>query len=173
MKKNIKRNGPGRPAYQPKFPSKLKWTMADFCARNGVDPETGKGPNCAKLTLVNFLRDDLKNSRTGLIAKVKDETAAPNSEKGLGRPSFLYYLRSRKAEIVAKATEKSPRKSNLKSAAKSPVSVTLNTTEGYEAMKKSLGVDAPTVPVTAPEPTVDTATAPVVPTEPETATANS
>lgn len=176
MKKNIKHDGPGRPAYKPKFPAKLKFTMTDFCVRNEVNPETGKGPNCSKLTLVKYLDAQLKNRRSGLICKVKDETAAPASESGLGRRSFLYYLRSRASEIVEKATAKSTKparkSSGLKTAAKSPVSVPLTSTADYEAQKKALGIDStptvsvPMAPAPAPTPAPVAETAPVA-TAPE------
>lgn len=163
MKKNIKRNGPGRPAYEPKFPAKLKWTMADFCRRNEVDTETGKGPNCSKLTLVKFLKKDLKNRRSGLVGKLKDETAPPDSDSGLGRRSLLYFLRARADEIEAKAEAKPARKSNgLKTAAKSPVSVKLSTTADYEATKAALGIDTPAPTATEPAPTAPLVSVPIV-----------
>lgn len=85
---------PGRPAYNPKFPRKSAWTMTDFCVANEVDPSTGKGPRCSKLTLIKWLgRDSAKKGRS--MVKRLDTTAAPNSESGMGRKAFLYSLREK------------------------------------------------------------------------------
>jgi hypothetical protein len=44
-----------RPGLQLRIPSG-KFTIAELCAVNGVDPKTGKGPKCSKLTLINALK---------------------------------------------------------------------------------------------------------------------
>lgn len=162
---SVKHSGPGRPAYKPKFPAKLRWTMTDFQIRNGVDPETGKGEHCSKLTLVKFLARELANRRSGLVIKLKGETAAPSSDSGLGRKAFLHCLRSRVNEL----DEKTPKTKKLATARKSTVSVKLAPTPSYEDTKAALGLDKPApTPVAAapvaPEPVV---TAPA-PTEPVT-----
>jgi len=85
---------PGRPLYVPKFPRKMEWTLKDFCVTNDVDPETGKGPRCSKLTLIKWLgRDKARKGRS--IVKRLDHTAPPESEKGLGRKAFLFSLREK------------------------------------------------------------------------------
>jgi hypothetical protein len=155
--KTVKHDGPGRPKYQPKLP-RGKFTMNELCQENGVSLKTGKGSNCSKLTLVKFVARELSNRRSGLVVKVKDETSEPNSRKGLGRKPFLFMRRP----------------NALKAAAKSNVSVSLNTTDAYEAQKEALGIaGTPTAPVTpaAPAPTPEPApvaevTAPVAETAP-------
>jgi hypothetical protein len=158
--KTVKHDGPGRPKYQPKLP-RGKFTMNELCQENGVSLKTGKGSNCSKLTLVKFVARELSNRRSGLVVKVKDETSEPNSRKGLGRKPFLFMRRP----------------NALKAAAKSNVSVSLNTTDAYEAQKAALGINgtpaadvtAPVAPVApTPEPTAPVAevTAPVAETAP-------
>ena len=180
MKKTQK--GPGRPAYVPKLPTKLRWTMLDLQLCNKVNPATGKGPNCSKLTLVNWLADELANRRSGLVLKVTGETKEPNSKSGLGRKAFVYVLRSRKDELTKDSTPaKTPaKKSGLKTAAKSPVSVKLNTTADYEKAKADLlaPTPAPVVAATpepaptsadvtpAPAPVAETSVASTAPAEP-------
>jgi len=152
-----KQSGPGRPAYVPKLPTKLRWTMLDLQVRNEVNPATGKGPNCSKLTLVNWLADELANRRSGLVLKVNGETKEPNSKSGLGRKAFVYVLRSRKDELDKTSPApakpvKTAKKSGLKTAAKSPVSVKLNTAS-YEATKAAILAPTPAPVVAAtPEP---------------------
>ncbi len=172
----VKQSGPGRPRYSPKFPAKLRWTMLDFQLRNGVNPTTGKGDNCSKLTLVKFLADQLRNTRSGLIVKLKGETTAPSSDSGLGRKAFLYTLRSRKDEVTAKtATVKPKAKKALDTASKSTVSVKIAPAPSYEETKAALGLTAPVAeaapePVApAPMPTAETAPGPTEPTASEVA----
>jgi hypothetical protein len=132
---------PGRPAYIPVIP-RGRFTMNDLCEANGVSLKTGKGKNCSRLTLVKWVAKQLGNKRSGLIVKVKDETSEPNSRKGLGRKAFLYIRR-----VV---------KDGLKTAAKSTVTVKMNTTADYEKTKAELlGTNVPAVAVStpAPEPT--------------------
>lgn len=184
MKKNANTNanrGPGRPMYTPKFPRSLRWTMRDFCEVNGVNPETGKGKACSKLTLIKFLDRDMhpriksgKNAgklnkavlRPDSVVIRLEETAKPESDSGLGRKAFLHCLRSRKDELkgkTAKAAVKSTRKAKT-------VTVDVGTgTADYEATKTALlapAVDiapaAPTPEVTAPAET-PAATAEAVP----------
>jgi hypothetical protein len=106
-KTNKSSNGPGRPAYQIKWPTG-KFTFQDLEILNGVDPETGKGKVCTKLTLRKGLARDLALNSKSLIVKTK-ETRAPDSESGLGRKSFVFIRRSKlqatKAKKSAKAAE--------------------------------------------------------------------
>jgi hypothetical protein len=152
--KTVKHDGPGRPKYQPKLP-RGKFTMNELCQENGVSLKTGKGKNCSKLTLVKFVARELSNRRSGLVIKVKDETSEPNSRKGLGRKPFLFMRRP----------------NALKAAAKSDVSVNLNTTAEYEATKAALGISGtptpatPEAPVASPAPVAEV-TAPVAETTP-------
>lgn len=141
---------PGRPAYIPVIP-RGRFTMNDLCEENGVSLKTGKGKNCSRLTLVKWVAKQLGNKRSGLIVKVKDETSEPNSRKGLGRKAFLYIRRTQA--------------SNLKTAAKSNVSVKMTTTADYEATKAALlGTNVPAVAVTTPETPAPVAPAPVTET---------
>lgn len=153
-----KQSSPGRPAYKPVLPNR-KFTMTDLCEANGVSLKTGKGKNCSKLTLVKFIAKQLGNKRSGLIIKVKDETREPNSTVGLGRKAFVY-IRRPGTKVATPAA-----KSNLKTAAKSKVSVKLapaSTTSDYEATKAALLAPTPT-PVIAEAPAVVTEPAPVAP----------
>jgi len=150
MKKNSTTRGPGRPMYSPVIP-RGKFTMNDFCIANGVNPKTGKGKNCSKLTLIKFLG---RKQGKALIAKVKGETADPNSKKGLGRKAFLYQRKAGvtipKADVSAPKATKTPRKYTRKATA--PAS----TTADYEATKAALLAPTPAVTIT-PDPTPDPA----------------
>ena len=161
MKKNTNANrGPGRPMYAPKFPRSLMFTMTAFCEANGVNPETGKGKNCSKLTLIKFLG---RKQGKSLVARLK-ATAEPNSDTGLGRKPFLFCMKDRldeaKAKIAewdAKAKAKETPKAKAPRKARTPKTVTVDvgvsqTTQDYEAQKAALL--APTVaPVITPDPT--------------------
>jgi hypothetical protein len=101
-----KRNGPGRPKAEIKFPRKAQWTFDDLCEANGVDIVTGKG-KIAKLTLRNFLKADRyskdkagnfttnlrRTSKVILVPDASDKLTAPKGEKGLGRKRLVYALR--------------------------------------------------------------------------------
>lgn len=98
---------PGRPLYVPKFPRKMEWTLKDFCVVNEVDPETGKGPRCSKLTLIKWLgRDKARKGRS--IVKRLDHKASPDSEKGLGRKAFLFSLREKMSQGSTNDTDATP-----------------------------------------------------------------
>jgi hypothetical protein len=93
MKKQEKvSNGPGRPQYEIKWP-RSKFTFTDLMIANEVDPKTGKGNLCSKLTLVKGLKRELKGN-SSLIIKLKDVFAPPNSKNGLGRKQLVYSRRS-------------------------------------------------------------------------------
>ena len=156
-KKNSKTNpeqnkSVGRPKYQPLFPRKAKWTFADFEIANGVNPKTGKGEKCARLTLRNYMkRSDSQ------VVQVKGELMKSNSPKGLGRKAYLFQLRD-------KATAKTTVKVARKTSKREPVSVNVSqTTQDYEAKKAALLAPEPVVNIT---PVVET---PVVASEPVTA----
>jgi hypothetical protein len=162
MSKNIKANrGPGRPAYQPKFPKSLKWTMADWCEANGINPKTGKGPKCAKLTLIKNMADDmfhtLKNGkpdrsnprRNSLIIQVKDEYREPASKDGLGRKCSVFALRARLAGSKTAKTPRTPK-------------VSVNVGTDYDAVKAALLAPTPAVEITAPVAEVTPEVAPAV-----------
>lgn len=92
--------GVGRPRYEATVPQG-KFTMRQFCEINGVDPETGKGEKCSKLTLIKFLARDAKKKGMSMIVRLKDETRAPAGEKGLGRKAFVFVRRSKLGNKVA------------------------------------------------------------------------
>jgi len=106
MSKNAKTNkngrGPGRPSYVIKWPTG-KFTFQDLEILNGVNPETGKGENCTKLTLRKGMAKDLALKGKSFIVKT-DETRKPDSESGLGRKSFVFVRRSKL--VAAKAAKK-------------------------------------------------------------------
>ena len=137
---------PGRPLYVPKFPRKVEWTLKDFCVANEVDPENGKGPRCSKLTLIKWLgRDKARKGRS--LVKRLDHTAAPDSEKGLGRKAFLFSLREKMANDST--PEATPDTTDAAPAAPSDVSPA---TADYEAQKAALlGTPAPVVDITTPD----------------------
>jgi hypothetical protein len=93
--------GPGRPKYEPLFPRTNKWTFNQFCEVNGINLETGKGPDCSVLTLRKFLKRDMfSNSgrvRSNSLVIDTGELAPPSSDTGLGRKSKLLQLRSKLA----------------------------------------------------------------------------
>lgn len=154
---------PGRPLYAPKFPRKAEWTLKDFCVANEVDPETGKGPRCSKLTLIKWLgRDKARKGRS--LVKRLDHTASPDSEKGLGRKAFLFSLREKMTadasdtEITAPATDSAP-----ETPAPSDVSAE---TSAYEAQKAALlGSPTPVVDITTPAETTPEATPEMTPAD--------
>ena len=153
---------PGRPLYVPKFPRKVEWTLKDFCVANEVDPETGKGPRCSKLTLIKWLgRDKARKGRS--LVKRLDHTAAPDSEKGLGRKAFLFSLREKLTndstpDAAPDTTDAAP---DTTDAAPADVSTA---TADYEAQKAALLAPAPAVDITtAPEATPEQTPADAVP----------
>ena len=178
MKSN-KNRGVGRPAYSVKWPNR-KFTMQDLMVANGVNPKTGKGKLCTKLTLVKALQRDMfmadpttgkpdtdRPRRTSLIVRVKDETREPNSKSGLGRKTFVYIRRDKLANVTKVAPD-----------AKSPAP---KDTMSYESHKAALLTPAVNI---APEPTpaavtetvpaaetVSEVTAPTAPAVAETVTA--
>ena len=85
--------GRGRPAYQTKWPIG-KFTLTDLMVLNGVNPETGKGKFCSKLTLIKGLERDRNFKGNSIIVKT-EETRKPISESGLGRKCFVYVRRSK------------------------------------------------------------------------------
>ena len=142
----------GRPAYQPKFPRKSKWTFNDFCETNGINLETGKGEKCTILTLRKFIKRDLSKNDASLVINT-GELAKPNSESGLGRKSALYCLRE-------KAIDTTDTENVTVNVGTDPAS----TTADYEATKAALL--APTVtPVidneTETAQTIDTTSVPI------------
>lgn len=155
---------PGRPLYVPKFPRKVEWTVTDFCVANEVDPETGKGPKCSKLTLIKWMsRDKARKGRS--VVKRLDHTAPPVGA-GLGRRAFLFSLRDKLATDATDAAPVTPEVSSETAptdAAPAPVEVSPETT-AYEAQKAELlGTPVPVVEIAAP---VVAETVPVTP-EPE------
>jgi len=183
-KNAVTKQGPGRPAYEPKFPRSLEWVFADFMEANEVNPKTGKGPKCSKLTLTKNLDRDMyhpiesgKNKgkpdrnrprKNSLVVK-SDKTREPNSERGLGRKTFVFYLRAKQDSIKpAKVSV------NVGTAATKPrkARTVSKSTADYEAQKAALL--APTTAVTiAPVETapVIAEVAPIITAEPVTAEA--
>jgi hypothetical protein len=149
---------PGRPLYVPKFPRKVEFTLKDFCLANGVDPETGKGPNCSKLTLIKWLgRDKARKGRS--LVKRLDHTAAPDSEKGLGRKAFLFSLREKLAADSADTATPAPASPEIPTPAEAS-----SDTSDYEAQKAALlGTPTPVVDITTP---ADDTTPEMTPAEP-------
>jgi hypothetical protein len=162
-----KNNGVGRPKYAVKWPNR-KFTMQDLMVANEVNPKTGKGKLCTKLTLVKALQRDMfmadpttgkpdleRPRRTSLIVRVKDETREPNSKTGLGRKTYVYIRREKLANVTKVATVKSPK--------------TEAPTVDYETQKSALLSPVPVVSIT-PEP-APVPVAEVIPTAPEPVTA--
>lgn len=146
-----KNTGVGRPKYNVKWPNR-KFTMADLMVANEVNPKTGKGKLCTKLTLVKALQRDMfmldaktgkpdmeRPRRNSMIVRVKDETREPNSKTGLGRKTYVYIRREKVANVTKDVTK------DVTVAKSSPKS-----TESYEAHKAALL--APVVTI-APAPT--------------------
>lgn len=145
--KNINR-GPGRPAYEVKWPTS-RFTMADLMERNGVNLKTGKGKFCTKLTLVKALARDLAKRGHSFIVKL-DETREPNSKSGLGRKTFVYLRRSKLDTL--KTARKSTATVNVGTKApKVRTPKVTSTTADYEAQKAALLAPTPAVTI-APEP---------------------
>lgn len=153
MKKNTNANrGPGRPMYAPKFPRSLMFTMTAFCVANGVNPETGKGENCSKLTLIKFLG---RKQGKSLVVRLK-ATAKPNSDNGLGRKPFLFCMKDRLDEAKAKLAGTEVKAPKATRAPRKTKTVTVDvglsqTSQDYEAQKAALL--APTAPAVTPDPT--------------------
>ena len=158
MKKNaqktaptVKYDRPGRPMYNPVIP-RGKFTMTDFCTANGVNPKTGKGKQCSKLTLIKFLG---RKQGKALVMKVKGETTDPNSKSGLGRKAFLYTRRAgvtAPKSTIAKTAPKATRKT--RKAKDVTVNVGISpSTANYEAQKAALLAPTPAVVTPAPAPT--------------------
>ena len=170
------KTGPGRPKYQPTFPTRKEWTFLDLMDANNVNPNTGKGKNCTKLTLTKFLDRDLwiRAERRGkkkgkilranahsLVVRLEGVFAEPDSKSGLGRKGFVYSLRAKlngkatKPAKVAKAP-KAEAKTRKPRKAKDELS---QATQTYEDIKAVLATPTPAVVVTpAPEPTPAPAT---------------
>ena len=175
--------GPGRPAYQPKFPQRQRWTLKDLMAANGVDKESGKGDKCTKLTLVKYLdKVCFAKIKTGpnagkpdrnaplpnsLVVRLK-ETLPPDSEEGLGRRSFVYCLRAKLDQLKA---PKAPKSDAVKSKGTGKSKKTL--LSDYEAQKAALLAESPTVvsisPVAADPVAAESVTAESVAADPVTA----
>jgi hypothetical protein len=144
--KNEKNRGVGRPSYAVKYPNH-KFTMSDLMVANGVNPKTGKGKLCTKLTLVKALQRDMfildKNGkpdverprRNSTIVRVKNETRQPNSVSGLGRKTFVYIRRDKLVKSEKTVTVSIGTKPESKS---------------YEETKAELLGTTPAVEITAP-----------------------
>lgn len=96
----VEKNKPGRPKYNPVFPTTDKWTFNDFEITNGVDPQTGKGEKCSRLTLRKWLDADMYTEEGNLrkssqIVLVKKELSPSGSIKGLGRKRLVYQFRNK------------------------------------------------------------------------------
>ena len=171
--KNANENrGPGRPAYVPKVPGR-KFTFTDLMELNGVNPKTGKGPNCSKLTLDKFLKRDRALKGKSLIVKL-DETREPNSKSGLGRKTYVYLRRDKLDTLKTAKVAKTKVSVNVGTAATKPrkARTVSKSTADYEAQKAALL--APTTAVTiAPVETapVIAEVAPIITAEPVTAEA--
>lgn len=151
-----KNSGVGRPKYPVKWPGR-KFTMQDLMVFNGVNPKTGKGKLCTKLTLVKALQRDMfhpqeKNPlkpdferprRNSVIVRVKNETREPNSKSGLGRKTFVYIRREKLANVTKVVTVKPVAK---------PAKVA--STVDYEAQKAALLAPVPVVTIAPPAPIV-------------------
>jgi hypothetical protein len=149
MKQTQVSNGPGRPKYQVKYPNR-KFTMTDLMEKNGVNPKSGKGKFCSKLTLVKALVRDSKLGTSSEIVKL-DETREPNSKSGMGRKTFVYIKRD-KLNTVKTVAKSAPAKSaKVKVKTKTKVKP-VTTTSDYEAQKAALLAPVPAVTIT-PEPT--------------------
>lgn len=179
MKKNIKKS-PGRPAYKPVLP-KGNFTLADFCESNGVNPDTGKGKFCSKLTLIKWLDRDRfmtdakgnidkdrprRNSLVILLDKTEEPVAHAKANKGLGRKRLVYCLRN--AANATRTSKPTRKATGLKKAAKSTVNVPIvdisPETKAYEATKAELA--KPIVITVPPVATITPATSPVTPAAP-------
>jgi len=152
--KNINR-GPGRPAYDIKWPNG-KFTFDDLCEANGVNPKTGKGKFCTKLTLRKGIKRDAASRGRSEIVLLKDEQREPNSKSGLGRKTFVYIRRSKLQTL--KAASKSTASVNVGTKAVKPAKVKATKSPAtaavdYEAMKANLLAPMPAVSIT-PEPEV-------------------
>jgi len=103
---------------------------------NGVNPKTGKGKNCTRLTLYKHLKASTSGNRSEFM-RVKDETRDPNSKKGLGRKAFVFVRRvSNKLKTTAKKSKVTVKVDSAKSS------------ETYEAQKAAI-----MSPTTTPAPT--------------------
>ena len=158
MKKNNKSSGPGRPQYQIKWPSG-KFTFADLAIENGVNPKTGKGKNCTKLTLRKGLQRDFVKGDQSVIVRLENTFAEP-AGSGIGRKQLVYM---RRTQLEAK---------QAKDALKADVHVNVSTiptedavsqsTADYEAQKAALLAPTPVMTIITPisDSPVDTALAP-------------
>lgn len=130
-------NSKGRPTYQPRFPTKNKWTFRNLCDVNGVVWITGKGKNCSKITLQKYMwRDaELKENslivNTGEVVKVK-----------AGRPPELFSLRSKYVPATDTPVTVDVGTEPEQEQEQEPIIphdvTTVNTTEEYEALKANL-----------------------------------
>lgn len=153
-KSTVANNGPGRPRFTPKIPQG-RFTLRKFCEFNGVNPDTGKGDNCSRLTLIQFInRDAAEKKNKSVLVKLPD-TVKPHGEKGLGRKAFLYCRREKLATLNTKDSTKAPK------AKASKVSVDVGTsTADYEAQKAALLAPTPAVDITPTAPEETPAVAP-------------
>lgn len=87
----------GRKRYDPLFPTTAEWTLREFMIANEVNPETGMGPRCSKLTLIKFLQRDSERMGHSLVKRLS-KTSEPVGGT-LGRKPFVYTLR--KKPVVA------------------------------------------------------------------------
>lgn len=125
--KSPKSNGPGRPKAVIKVPNR-KFTFADLEAVN---------THVTPLTLRKFLKADMFTDKgnprnTSTIVRLKNESREPDSEKGLGRKTYVYIKRDKL--------------STLKSASKSTATVNVGTAAEKSTVEP---VELPTAPVAA------------------------
>lgn len=136
--------GPGRPAYEVKWPAG-KFTFTQLMERNGVNPKSGKGNNCTRLTLYKHLKAASKGSKSEIV-RIKDETRKPNSKTGMGRKAFVYIRREKFNGMKTMTKNTSVKNAKPKTATNKPV-------DSYEAMKATLLTSSDTqskVPETVP-----------------------
>ena len=146
MKQNINR-GPGRPAYQVKWPS-CKFTMADLLDKNEVTQNTGKGKFCTKLTLVKALDRDNAKGNDSVIVKLV-ETREPNSKSGLGRKTFVYVRRS--VLHTLKTAVKAPKVIKVPKAIKVPITIKTPASVKFMPVRTIMDVVNPTDIVSVPK----------------------
>ena len=182
MKKNSAENtGPGRPRYQMKYPTTKRWTFQDLEETNKVDLETGKGPNCTKLTLTKnmdrdlWIREVLKNGKRGKIirsnpksvaVRLTDIFAEPTSKDGLGRKGYVYSLRAKLDGKVGQPVKGQPAKGQpVKTRkARTPKTTGLSdATKQYEEIKAILATPTPAPAPETPAPVAETPAAVTVP----------
>ena len=138
----------GRPQYQPRFPRKVEWTVTDFCVANDVDPATGKGPRCSRLTLVKWLdRDRALKGRS--VAVRLDKLAEPKSENGLGRKAFMFSLREKLANASVSPANSTPADSAPAGSSYDDVKATLGLVPAVDIADGDVSAPAEAVPAAA------------------------